>query len=80
MLRVAGCLLAIVTAAATPTFAHHSFALFDMDKNVTMVGSVIEYRWVESARPVVLKVDPSADVPSDRPARGILRPPAARTS
>ena len=64
MFRVAGCWLALFLAAATPGFAHHSFALFDMDKNLTMVGTVVEYRWSNPHVHVVLKVDPGADVPS----------------
>jgi hypothetical protein len=65
MFRVAGCLLALIIAAATPTLAHHSFALFDMDKNVTMVGSVAEYRWSNPHVHVVLKVEPGADMSSE---------------
>ena len=64
MFRRAGYALALIIAAATPTLAHHSFALFDMDKNVSMVGSVVEYRWSNPHVHVVLKVDPGADVPS----------------
>jgi hypothetical protein len=26
-------------------FAHHSFAMFDHDKNVTLVGTVKEFQW-----------------------------------
>jgi uncharacterized protein DUF6152 len=66
MQRVAGCLLALIlAAAATPSFAHHSFALFDMDKNLSMVGAVVEYRWTNPHVHVVLKVEPGADVPSE---------------
>jgi uncharacterized protein DUF6152 len=65
MFRRAGWLLALIIAAATPTLAHHSFALFDMDKNVSMLGSVVEYRWSNPHVHVVLKVDPGADVSSD---------------
>ena len=65
MLRVAGCLFALILAAATPSFAHHSFALFDMDKNLSMVGAVVEYRWTNPHVHVVLKVDPGSDVPSE---------------
>jgi len=65
MFRRAGLLLALIIAAATPTLAHHSFALFDMDKNVSMLGSVVEYRWSNPHVHVVLKVDPGADVSSE---------------
>ena len=65
MFRRAGWLLALIIAAATPTLAHHSFALFDMDKNVSMLGAVVEYRWSNPHVHVVLKVDPGADVSSE---------------
>lgn len=65
MFRRTGCLLALIIAAATPTLAHHSFALFDMDKNVSMLGSVVEYRWSNPHVHVVLKVDPGAEVSSE---------------
>lgn len=65
MFRCAGYVLALIITAATPTLAHHSFALFDMDKNLTMAGSVVEYRWSNPHVHVVLKVDPSADVSAD---------------
>ena len=65
MFRVAGPLLTIVFAATTPILAHHSFALFDMDKNLAMPGSVVEYRWSNPHVHVVLKVDPGANVPAE---------------
>jgi hypothetical protein len=35
---VAGCL-------APPAFAHHSFAMFDRDKKVTLMGTIREVQW-----------------------------------
>ena len=38
--------LAIGAALATvPAAAHHSFAMFDMTRNVTTTGTVTEFRW-----------------------------------
>ena len=38
--------LALVAAAMTaPAFAHHSFAMFDAEKTVTMTGVVKEFEW-----------------------------------
>ena len=64
MLRVTG-LLALILAAATPGFAHHSFALFDMDKNLTMGGTVLEYRWSNPHVHLVLKVSAGSDVTAE---------------
>ncbi len=39
-------LAAIAVAAFTaPAFAHHSFAMFDAEKTVTMTGTVKEFEW-----------------------------------
>ena len=43
MLALAG--VAAVTLAAAPAFAHHSFAMFDNQKNVTLEGTVKEFQW-----------------------------------
>jgi hypothetical protein len=32
-------------ALAAPALAHHSFAMFAMDKNVTATGTVTDFRW-----------------------------------
>ena len=40
----AGALAGAVLAGA-PATAHHSFAMFDRDKSVTLTGSVREFQW-----------------------------------
>jgi hypothetical protein len=37
--------LAVAMLAATPAVAHHSFAMFDMQKDVTVTAKVTEFRW-----------------------------------
>ena len=37
-------LLALI-AGSGPALAHHSFAMFDRDKEVTIVGTVKEFQW-----------------------------------
>jgi hypothetical protein len=32
-------------ALAVPAAAHHSFAMFDMQKDLTIVGTVTEFKW-----------------------------------
>ena len=39
-LRVAG-----LIALAAPLFAHHSFAMFDMSKRLTITGTVTSFEW-----------------------------------
>ena len=38
-------LCAAFAAAAPPLFAHHSFAMFDTAKRVTMAGTVTAFEW-----------------------------------
>lgn len=38
--------LAAALAVAAPSFAHHSFAMFDQTKVINLRGKVKEYRWV----------------------------------
>ena len=40
-----GVLWAVVVVAARPLLAHHSFAMFDTAKRVTMSGSVTAFEW-----------------------------------
>jgi hypothetical protein len=47
-------------AAAGPTLAHHSRAMFDMTKNVTYRGVVKEYRWQNPHSHIVITVGSDA--------------------
>jgi Family of unknown function (DUF6152) len=51
-------------AAAGPTLAHHSRAMFDMTKNVTYRGVVKEYRWQNPHSYIVITVGNDAIDPS----------------
>jgi hypothetical protein len=53
------CVLMVLIAA--PAFAHHSFAMFDVDRNVTFRGTVVDYKWANPHVHVVLRVDAGAD-------------------
>ena len=54
-------LAALACWLAIPTLAHHSFAMFDLTKNVTYVGTVVEYRWENPHTHIIVKVSPGAD-------------------
>ena len=45
-LKVASLTALVVAAFAAPALAHHSFAMFDADKTVTLSGTVKEFEWV----------------------------------
>jgi hypothetical protein len=42
---LAGALGAALTIAAAPAFAHHSFAMFDMDAEKTVSGTVVDFQY-----------------------------------
>jgi hypothetical protein len=59
-------------AIAIPAFGHHSFAMFELTKDVTYEGTVLEYRWENPHTDIIVKVDPgTAD--RQRLERGISK-------
>lgn len=45
-LRIVGLACIAASLFAIPAFAHHSFAMFDHDKDVTISGTVKEFEWL----------------------------------
>jgi hypothetical protein len=45
-----------IALAAAPTLAHHSRAMFDTGKNITLRGVVDEYRWQNPHSQIVIAV------------------------
>lgn len=60
-------LFQLILFTAVSALAHHGFSQFDMEKNVTYVGTVLEYRWENPHTHIILKVEPSAP---DQPILG----------
>jgi hypothetical protein len=50
----------VLSLSAAPTFAHHSFAMFDMQKDVTLEGTVKEVQWTNPHVWIELVVKDSA--------------------
>ena len=50
----------IALARVIPTYAHHSFAMFDQSKQVTLKGTVREFQWTNPHAWIHLDV-PTAD-------------------
>lgn len=44
-LKVISIAVSLAAAIVAPAFAHHSFAMFDADKTVTVTGTVKELEW-----------------------------------
>lgn len=57
----------VLLAAARPSLAHHSRAMFDMTQNVTYRGVVKEYRWENPHSHIVVTVGNDA---TDRSTMG----------
>jgi len=55
--RVAG--LVWMLYAASAAFAHHSFAMFEMSKNVTYKGTVVEYHLENPHSHIIIQVSAS---------------------
>jgi hypothetical protein len=60
-LRPIAALLVSLGLVATSADAHHSFAMFDRNKVVTLVGTVAEFRWVNPHAALFVRVDHSDD-------------------
>ena len=45
-LKIAGLTATAIAAIAAPALAHHSFAMFDAERTVTVQGTVKEFEWV----------------------------------
>ena len=43
--KTLGLAASVACALAAPALAHHSFAMFDSDKTLTMIGTVKEFEW-----------------------------------
>lgn len=53
---------AAMAALAAPALAHHSFAMFEMDRNVPLKGTVVEYQWTNPHAHVVVRVEPGPGI------------------
>jgi Family of unknown function (DUF6152) len=59
--RLVAAAVVILVASGTVS-AHHSFAMFDQDKLVTLKGSVAEWYWINPHGHIILKVDAAPGV------------------
>jgi Family of unknown function (DUF6152) len=46
----------VVAVSAIPTFAHHSFAIFDTEKKITLEGTIKEFRWTNPHSRILMTV------------------------
>ena len=55
-------LLLLLGTAAHPAFAHHSFAMFEMEKDITYQGTISEWKWQNPHVHFVVDIKPGASV------------------
>ena len=53
-------LAGVALCVAAPALAHHSFAMFDREKNLTMTGTVTEFEWTNPHVWIHMKVPDQA--------------------
>lgn len=53
--------LAILLLSAMSALAHHGFTMFDMEKNITLTGTVEAYDWFNPHTHITVKVENGAD-------------------
>ena len=68
-----GCLAAILLAAAGSAFAHHSAAMFDRDKKVELVGTIVNFSWSNPHSWIEIDV-PNANRRHGSMGRGVQQP------
>ena len=54
--------LLLIACARVPLVAHHSFSMFEMDKNVTYKGVVVDYMWSNPHVHITIDIKPGPGV------------------
>jgi hypothetical protein len=54
--------LLTIACPGVPLFAHHSFSMFEMDKNVTYKGVVVDYLWNNPHVHFIIDIEPGPGV------------------
>jgi hypothetical protein len=64
MKRILALAALAVAGFVVPANAHHSFAMFEMQKEVVYSGTVMEFTWENPHSHIIIKVAPGAKDPS----------------
>ena len=54
--------LIAIAVVGGPAFAHHSFSMFEMEKDVTYKGVVTEYKWINPHVHITIDIKPGPGV------------------
>jgi len=61
-MKRAAYVVALLVGATSALVAHHSFAMFDMDKDLKLVGTITEVKWQNPHTHFRMRVDKEKDV------------------
>jgi len=64
MKKIMAFVVLAIIAVVAPAYAHHSFAMFDMQKETVYTGTVLQYTWENPHSHIIIKVAPGAKDPS----------------
>jgi uncharacterized protein DUF6152 len=56
--------LVVIASVSGPVLAHHSFSMFEMDKDVTYKGVVTEYKWINPHVHLTVDIKPAPGIDS----------------
>jgi hypothetical protein len=59
---VAAALVIVAVVIGAPVSAHHSFSMFEMDKDVTYKGVVVEYKWINPHAHITVDIKPGPGI------------------
>jgi|SRR5579871_1997239 len=65
--RVLGSIAVAASVLAMPALAHHSFAMFDATKDVTLEGTVKNFEWTNPHMWLYVMVQPASGAPVEYP-------------
>lgn len=54
--------VALATIITAPAMAHHSFAMFELEKTIPVKGAVVDYKWGNPHVHVTIRVDAAPGV------------------
>jgi hypothetical protein len=59
---VSAAVLLLIACSGATLVAHHSFSMFDMEKNVTYEGVVVDYKWINPHTHFTVDIKPGPNV------------------
>ncbi len=71
---VLACALPVLAAPSLPVLAHHSFAMFDFEKSITVKGTIKQFQWSNPHVVIYVDADGAAGKPGEQWALELTSP------